>query len=130
MSNGNYKNYIKAISKGSDIHRNTDKDIIFISLDEQSIELIKKIKSFMEWDLNTAINSAITYFYKTNESSDVKDNVLNDLKGEDVKFTPTFKNRQRITKEIELNKLDEKYYIVLIHYALKSFSKVLYSKHK
>ncbi|NKC11998.1 MAG: hypothetical protein GKR94_07290 [Gammaproteobacteria bacterium] len=74
MSNENHTNYIKAISKGPKLQRNIENDILSVSLDEQSLKLIKDIKSFMEWDVDTAINSAITYFYKTGESDDVKDN--------------------------------------------------------
>ena len=129
MSNENYNNYIKAISKGSKTQSDFDKGILSISLDEQSIKLIKDIKSFMEWDLDTAINSAITYFYKTNESENVSQSDVSEASGRKIKFTPTFKNKQRITKEIEKNQLDEKYYIILIHFALKSFCKVIHSKH-
>ena len=129
MSNENYNNYIKAISKGSKTQSDFDKGILSISLDEQSIKLIKDIKSFMEWDLDTAINSAITYFYKTNESENVSQSDVSEANGRKIKFTPTFKNKQRITKEIEKNQLDEKYYIILIHFALKSFCKVIHSKH-
>ncbi|WP_252180433.1 hypothetical protein [Endozoicomonas sp. 4G] len=134
MSNENHNNYIKAISNSEDSksHRNTDSDRLSLPLDEQSIKLIKDIKTFMEWDVDTAINSAITYFYKTSESQDIADNdnnVVTKSTVEEVKFTPTFKNKQRISREIEKKQLNEKYYIMLIRFALKSFFKVIDSKH-
>lgn len=129
MNDENHKKYVKSISRGSNHQQSIDKNSLSVSLDEQSIQLIKEIKSFMEWDLDTAINSSITYFYKTDEAKNMQGSSIHDLKSRNIKFTPTFKNKQRITKVIKANKLDETYYIVLIHLALKSFSKVLCSKH-
>lgn len=129
MSDANHNNYIKAISKTSNRSRHNKDDVISISLDKQSVKLIKEIKDFMEWDLDTALNSSITYFYKTDEFNDLNDKDIINIGVKEVKFTPTFKNRQRILKDIDRKKLSKKYYIVLIHFAVESFFKTIHSKH-
>jgi len=98
----NSKNYIDALDRNKKIN---DKDeLLTLSLTEETLKKLKKIKNSMEWNTDSALNSILTFFFKVLNYKN-KDEIKQDLdkKVKEIKFSPTIKNEERINKYLKDN---------------------------
>ena len=107
MSENNQEKYTNSLLAGHDKNNAISKyGILKFKVQSKTVEKIKEIKNYMEWDTNTTINSSLTYLYKNLGFDGLPKNIL--LKGceKEIKFTPTFKNSQRLETETMKGSLD------------------------
>jgi hypothetical protein len=93
MSNDNFEKYVDALGKENSKIFPSD-EIIKITLSNEIIKKLKELKRLMEWDNNTAINAALTFFYKYGDHGAI--NLDADCGVINIDFVPSLKNEKRI----------------------------------
>lgn len=105
MDNKNYEAYISILD--SDIKTQQKEELLTLFITDETLKKLKEIKNFMEWKTDLALNSIITFFFKTEnlKNSKKKKNIKvnSNQKQTEVKFAPTIKNEERINKYLEEN---------------------------
>ncbi|MBQ0693486.1 hypothetical protein [Providencia stuartii] len=95
MTESNQEKYINSLLAGHDKNSKSSKDnILELKVKTKTLDKIRDIKNYMEWDTDTTLNSALTYLYK-NSGFDVFSK-YGDYGDKIIKFSPTFKNSQRL----------------------------------
>lgn len=129
MTNENHENYVKALAAPSKSSRKQEKSIkIFLS--PEIIKLLKDIKSLMELENNSVINSAIAFFYnnKFKINDDQLQKISSKIEGKSLEYIATPKNDQRIKDTIAKSDYpSESMQTLIIISAIKAFHKVLNS---
>ncbi|SFV64158.1 hypothetical protein MNB_SV-14-386 [hydrothermal vent metagenome] len=102
MDNKNYEAYINILS--NDIKTQKEDEALTLFVTDEALKKLKKIKNFMEWKTDLALNSIFTFFFKTKNVQTNKSIKLDSNKKQiEIKFTPTIKNEERINKYLKDN---------------------------
>ena len=102
MDNKNYEAYINILD--NDIKTQKEEELLTLSVTDETLKKLKKIKNFMEWKTDLALNSIFTFFFKTENSQSNKSIKLDSNKKQiEIKFAPTIKNEERINKYLKEN---------------------------
>ncbi len=102
MDNKNYEAYINILD--NDIKTQKKDELLTLSITDEALKKLKKIKNFMEWKTDLALNSIFTFFFKTENSQSNKSVKLDSNKKQiEIKFAPTIKNEERINKYLKEN---------------------------
>jgi len=102
MDNKNYEAYINILN--NDIKTQKEDEALTLFVTDEALKKLKKIKNFMEWKTDLALNSIFTFFFKTKNVQTNKSIKLDSNKKQiEIKFTPTIKNEERINKYLKDN---------------------------
>ncbi|HBH7054406.1 TPA: hypothetical protein KV183_003907 [Morganella morganii] len=128
MTESNQEKYTHSLLADHDKNLKNSKDnILKIKLKAKTIHKIVKIKSYMEWDTDTTFNSALTYLYKNKTLGFDGFSKYTFPKNADkvVKFSPTFKNFQRLKESVGNAVLDLDYVAVIICESIDELHSIL-----
>jgi len=102
MDNKNYEAYIDTLN--NDIKTHKEEELLTLFVTDETLKKLKKIKNFMEWKTDLALNSIFTFFFKTKNAQSNKSIKLDSNKKQiEIKFAPTIKNEERINKYLKEN---------------------------
>lgn len=100
MDNKNYEAYIDTLN--NDIKTHKEEELLTLFVTDETLKKLKKIKNFMEWKTDLALNSIFTFFFKTKNAQSNKSIKLDSNKKQiEIKFAPTIKNEERINKYLK-----------------------------
>jgi len=100
MDNKNYEAYIDTLN--NDIKTQKEEELLTLFITDETLKKLKKIKNFMEWKTDLALNSIFTFFFKTKNAQSNKSIKLDSNKKQiEIKFAPTIKNEERINKYLK-----------------------------
>jgi len=100
MDNKNYEAYIDTLN--NDIKTHKEDELLTLFITDETLKKLKKIKNFMEWKTDLALNSIFTFFFKTKNAQSNKSIKLDSNKKQiEIKFAPTIKNEERINKYLK-----------------------------
>ena len=126
MTESNQEKYTNSLLAGHDKNQKNSKDgILKLKVKTKTLDKIKEIKSHMEWDTNTTLNSALTYLYKTLGFDNFSKNILIKDSDKDIKFSPTFKNSQRLERKAKNADLDLEFATAIISKSIDELHSIL-----
>jgi len=103
MDTKNREEYINTLENNeSKIHKK--EELLTFFLTDETLKKFKKIKKLMEWNKDFTLNSVFTFFFNIENSKETKKIKSDSNKKQvEIKFTPTFKNEERIKEYLKVN---------------------------